>query len=188
MQKAKKLPERKQKFWLCFVFQLNYLSFLYQRLRYTLIEYRYKNSFSDKEKHISTNLKMDVVNSSINALNALAGKIAPSSTTTGQTTVEAKSTSVRDHPYGSRGAVTKAGSDGDTSLVATLKQAVAAQQQAVALQQQQQHQAAVAAAVVLQQQQQSAASMVSSCSTTSPSTNQQTIACNGSEDSTSVIR
>ena len=130
---------------------------------------------------------MDVVNSSINALNALAGKIAPSSTTTGQTTVEAKSTSVRDHPYGSRGAVTKAGSDGDTSLVATLKQAVAAQQQAVALQQQQ-HQAAVAAAVVLQQQQQSAASMVSSCSTTSPSTNQQTIACNGSEDSTSVIR
>ena len=133
---------------------------------------------------------MDVVNSSINALNALAGKIAPSSTTTGQTTVEAKSTSVRDHPYGSRGAVTKAGSDGDTSLVATLKQAVAAQQQAVALQQQQQqHQAAVAAAVVLQQQQSiSAASMVSSCSTTSPSTNQQTIACNGSEDSTSVIR
>ena len=144
--------------------------------------------FLTKKQQIPTNLKMDVVNSSINALNALAGKIAPSSTTTGQTTVETKSTSVRDHPYGSRGAVTKAGNDGDTSLVATLKQAVAAQQQAVALQQQQQHQAAVAAAVVLQQQQQSAASMVSSCSTTSPSTNQQTIACNGSEDSTSVIR
>ena len=129
---------------------------------------------------------MDVVNSSINALNALAGKIAPADTSAGQTPVETKSTSVRDHPYGSRGVSKKSGSaDGDTNLVATLKQAVAAQQQAVALQQQQQHQAAVAAAVL--QQQSAAAAMVSACSTTSPSIIQAN-SCNGNEESSTIIR
>ena len=128
---------------------------------------------------------MDVVNSSINALNALAGKIAPADNSAGQTPVETKSTSVRDHPYGTRGVSKKSGSsDGDTNLVATLKQAVAAQQQAVALQQQQ-HQAAVAAAVL--QQQSAAAAMVSACSTTSPSIN-QTNSCNGNDESTTIIR
>ena len=128
---------------------------------------------------------MDVVNSSINALNALAGKIAPADTSAGQTPVETKSTSVRDHPYGSRGVSKKTGSaDGDTNLVATLKQAVAAQQQAVALQQQQ-HQAAVAAAVL--QQQSAAAAMVSACSTTSPSIIQAN-SCNGNDESSTIIR
>ena len=124
---------------------------------------------------------MDVVNSSINALNALAGKIAPVVTSAGQAPVEAKSSSVRDHPYGAR--VAKKTGDGDTNLVATLKQAVAAQQQAVALQQQQQHQAAVAAAVL---QQQAAVAVVSACST-SPSINQP-ISCNGNEDNSTLIR
>ena len=130
---------------------------------------------------------MDVVNSSINALNALAGKIAPADTSAGQTPVETKATSVRDHPYGNRGVSKKTGSDdGDTNLVATLKQAVAAQQQAVALQQQQQqHQAAVAAAVL--QQQSAAAAMVSACSTTSPSIIQAN-PCNGIDESSTILR
>jgi hypothetical protein len=132
---------------------------------------------------------MDVVNSSINALNALAGKIAPADTSAGQTPVETKATSVRDHPYGNRGVSKKTGSDdGDTNLVATLKQAVAAQQQAVALQQQQQqqqHQAAVAAAVL--QQQSAAAAMVSACSTTSPSIIQAN-SCNGNDESSTILR
>jgi propanediol dehydratase small subunit len=137
---------------------------------------------------------MDVVNSSINALNALAGKLAPATTSSSQTPVDTKSTSVRDHPYGSRGASKKtAGSevDDDTNLVVTLKQAVAAQQHAVALQQQQQ-QAAVAAAVL--QQQSAAAAMVSACSTiindsSSPSINQQNPnSCNGNDENATIIR
>ena len=140
---------------------------------------------------------MDVVNTSINALNALAGKLAPVTTSTGQTPVDTKSTSVRDHPYGSRGASKKsAGSevDDDTNLVVTLKQAVAAQQQAVALQQQQQQQQAAVAAAVLQQQT-AAAAMVSACSpiindtSSSPSINQPiSNSCNGNEDNASIIR
>ena len=140
---------------------------------------------------------MDVVNTSINALNALAGKLAPVTTSTGQTPVDTKSTSVRDHPYGSRGASKKsAGSevDDDTNLVVTLKQAVAAQQQAVALQQQQQQQQAAVAAAVLQQQT-AAAAMVSACSpiindTSSSPSNIQTNSnsCNGNEDNAAIIR
>ena len=125
---------------------------------------------------------MDVVNSSINALNALAGKISPAVTSASQTSVDPKGGSVRDHPYGTRPA--KKVADGDTSLVATLKQAVAAQQQAAVVLQQQQ-QAAVAAAV-LQQQAAAAAAVVSACST-SPSINQPS-SCNGDEDTSSLIR
>ena len=141
---------------------------------------------------------MDVVNTSINALNALAGKLAPVTTSTGQTPVDTKSTSVRDHPYGSRGASKKsAGSevDDDTNLVVTLKQAVAAQQQAVALQQQQQQQQQAAVAAAVLQQQTAAAAMVSACSpiindtSSSPSINQPiSNSCNGNEDNTSIIR
>ena len=126
---------------------------------------------------------MDVVNSSINALNALAGKISPAVTSASQTSVDPKGGSVRDHPYGTRPA--KKVADGDTTLVATLKQAVAAQQQAAVVLQQQQ-QAAVAAAVLQQQAAAAAASVASACST-SPSINQPS-SCNGDEDTSSLIR
>ena len=133
---------------------------------------------------------MDVVNSSINTLNALAGKLVPAATSSGQTPVVTKSTSVRDHPY-KKTAGSEA--DDDTNLVVTLKQAVAAQQQAVALQQQQQQQQAAVAAAVLQQQT-AAAAMVSACSTiindsSSPSINPPNLnSCNGNEDNTTIIR
>ena len=124
---------------------------------------------------------MDIVNSSINALNALAEKISPAVTSASQTSADTKGGSVRDHPYGSRPA--KKDADGDTTLVATLKQAVAAQQQAAVVLQQQQ-QVALAAAVL--QQQAAAAAVVSACST-SPSINQPS-SCNGNEDTSSLIR
>ena len=140
---------------------------------------------------------MDVVNSSINALNALAGKLVPATSSSVQTPVDTKSTSVRDHPYGSRSASKKTAVsevDDDTNLVVTLKQAVAAQQQAVALQQQQQQQQAAVAAAVLQQQT-AAAAMVSACSpiindTSSSPSNIQTNSnsCNGNEDNAAIIR
>ena len=146
---------------------------------------------------------MDVVNSSINALNALAGKIAPAVTTAvAQTSpvIEGKGgCTVRDHPYErTKPTVKKActvADDGDA--IASLKQVV--QQHAAAAvvlqqQQQQQHQAAVVAAAVLQQQAAAAAAVsaaaAAACSTSPPSNNnqQQQTSCNGNDDVSSLIR